>query len=381
MDVLIKEVLTRKDLKTFVTYPNRLYKANPYYVPQLISAEMSTLSKDRNHAFEFCESRYWLAYNHSGNVVGRIAGIVNHAYNKQTGIFYMRFGWLDFIDDESVVDALIGVVQQWASSIGAKYLNGPLGFLEFDVAGVLVEGFEEIPTAYGKYNAPYYGKHLERLGFTKDVDWVEYNITIPKVVPEKIDKIADVVSTRYGLRAVKFKKKRDILPYADSLFTLLNRGYANIHGFSQLSAGQIEDLKNQFIPLLNLKFVTLILDGSDNVIAFGICLPSLSRALQKAKGRMFPFGFLHILYALNKNDTLDALLIAVEPAYLRKGINAMIFKSISESIRDTSITSIESTRELEYNYNVQNLWNKLPFRLHKRARCYIKQIEEGTSTK
>lgn len=374
MEVYIKEVSTKNELKAFVSYPNYLYKENPYYVPQLISGEIDTLSKDKNHAFEFCESRYWLAYNASNKIVGRIAGIVNHSYNEKTGIFYMRFGWLDFIDDESVVDALIGTVQTWATELGATCLNGPLGFLEFDVAGVLVEGFQELPTAYGKYNAPYYEKHLERLGFTKDVDWVEYSIAIPSEIPAKIATFADIVAKRYNLRAMKFKKKKDILVYADSIFALLNRGYANIHGFSELSDGQIDDLKKQFIPLLNLKFVTIVVDSSDNVVAFGICLPSLSKALQKAKGRLFPFGFLHIMRALKKNDTLDALLIAIEPSYQRKGVNSMIFNSLKDDIIGSSITSIESTRELENNHSVQNLWNELSFRQHKRARCYIKQL-------
>lgn len=373
-NVRIQEVLTRKDLKTFVAFPNKLYKNNPYYVPQLIGTEMDTLSKNKNHAFEFCESRYWLAYDASGHVVGRIAGIINHAYNKKINTFCVRFGWLDFIDDAHVVDALFHTVETWATSLGATCLSGPLGFLEFDVAGVLVEGFDEIPTAYGKYNAPYYQGHLERLGFGKEVDWVEYNIDVPKELPEGMVLLADKVAARYGLRVVQYKKLRDILKHADGVFSLMNRCYAAIHGYSELSEGQIEDLKKQFLPLLNLRFVSLILDAEDHVVAFGITLPSLSRALQKAKGYMYPFGFIHILRALKKNDTLDALLIAIDEQYKRKGVNALIFKSLSDSVKGTSITSLESTRELEHNYNVQNLWHKFSYRQHKRARCYMKQL-------
>ncbi|MDD2594979.1 MAG: N-acetyltransferase [Bacteroidales bacterium] len=374
MNVIIKEVSTKKDLKQFVKFPNRLYKNNKYYVPQLVSAEMDTLDRDKNHAFEFCESKYWLAYDDNDNIVGRVAGIVNHAYNKKTGIKFARFGWLDFIDDDSVVEALFNTVEQWAKDNHLERMTGPLGLLEFDASGVLVEGFEEIPTAYGKYNFPYYEDHILKLGYVKDTDWVEYRVDVPEVIPPIYARAAKMVAEKEKLHVAHTPTKKIVSRYFDQIFALMNRAYSNIHGYSELSQGQIDDLKAQFLPQINMKFVAIIVDENDKVVAFGVCLPSISKALQKAHGKLFPFGFIHLLKALRKNDTLDTLLISVEEEYKNKGLNAMIFDAISNGIRDYGIKYVETTRELEDNHSVQNLWNKFDTRLHKRARCYIKNI-------
>lgn len=374
MKVIIKEVTDKRLLKKFIKFPNRLYKGNRFYVPQFIASEFSTLSKAKNPAFEFCDARYWLAYDERSTIVGRIAGIINHRYNQKTATNYVRFGWLDFVEDLDVLKALFDTVESWARANGAQYLHGPLGFSEFDASGILVEGFNELPTAYGKYNYPYYQSMVEQLGFEKEVDWVEYNIKVPGFVPEKYSKMADIIEERYQLHRLKFSSKRELLAYTDEIFQLLNREYSGIHGFAELTQGQIDDLKKQFIPLIQLKFVSVVKNAQGEMVGFGICLPSLSKAIQKSKGRMFPFGFIYFLKALKYNDTLDTLLIAIHDDYKNKGVNALIFNDIGKAIVESGITNIETTRELEDNFMVQNLWNKLDYRQHKRARCYIKKL-------
>lgn len=374
MKVTVLEATSEQDMLRFVRYPNKLYRKNNYYVPQLVSGDLDTLDPQKNHAFEFCESKYWLAYDSYGAIVGRIAGIINHAYNKKSDTRYVRFGWLDFIDDYSVSEALFNTFEEWAKSKDAQYMDGPLGFLEFDAAGILIEGFDELPTAYGKYNAPYYAQHLERLGYVKEVDWVEYQVKVQNSDAERYAKMSKLLEERYNLTVRQFENKKSILRYADGIFEVMNQEYSNIHGYSELSKGQCDDLKKQFFPMLNLKYVVLVTDSQERVVGFGICLPSLSKALQKAKGRMFPFGFIHIMRALRKNDTLDTLLIAIRNGYRKKGVNALIFSSLSENIYKGNIKYLETTRELEDNHHVRNLWGKFDIRLHKRARCFIKKV-------
>ena len=374
MNVTIREVNSNSGLKRFVKFPTKLYKGNSYYVPQLISGEMDTLSRTKNPAFEFCEIRYWLAFDERGKIVGRIAGIVNPVYNEKTGTTYMRFGWLDFIENENVLRALMQTVEDWAKEIKAEILHGPLGMTDFDISGVLTEGFEELPTVYGKYNFPYYGPMLEKLGFGKEVDWLEFNVSVPDALPEKYIKMVAIIEERHKLHSIRFKTKKELLKHIDEIFGLLNKEYDSIHGFSQLSQRQIESLKKQFIPMLRLKYVSVVMNEKGKIVGFGFCLPSLSKAIQKGKGRLFPFGLLYIQQALMKNDTLDSLLIAIDSDYKDKGVNALIFYDIGNAAIENGITNVETTRELEENHRVQNLWHRFEFRQHKRARCYMKNL-------
>ncbi|MBP5710894.1 MAG: GNAT family N-acetyltransferase [Bacteroidales bacterium] len=374
MKIVVKEVATKRELRQFVTFPNKLYKNNPYYVPQLVQAEIDTLTPEKNHAFDVCEGKYWLAYS-DGKIAGRIAGIINHDYNQRNGAVYVRFGWLDFVDNKEVAEALVATVEAWAKTKNARYVCGPVGFLEFDVSGVLVEGFDQLPTAYGKYNAPYYATYIEGLGYKKEVDWVEYQIKIPDKFPENVIEMSEKIAVRYNVKLLQFDNKKELVnKYCDKIFKLMNRQYERVHGYTQLSQGQIDDLKKQFIPLLNLKFVTIVIDKDDEVIGFAICLPSLSKALQKANGSMYPFGFMHILGALRKNDTIDSLLVAVATEYQNKGITAMMFSRLWQQMHDNGFTTIESTRQWEDNLQVRNLWNRFEYKLHKRARSYIKEL-------
>ncbi|MFA7136468.1 MAG: N-acetyltransferase [Bacteroidales bacterium] len=374
MGITIREVKSQRDLKIFAKFSNKLYKTNKFYVPQLIMAEINTLSKSKNPAFDFCEAKYWLALDNSNRVVGRVAAIINHKYNEKTGVRYVRFGWLDFVEDQEVLKALLQAVESWASEKNGAYIHGPLGFSDFDVSGILIEGFDELATAYGKYNHPYYPKFIEQLGYKKEVDWVEYNVLVPQAMPERFSQMAKVIGERYKLSCAKFTSTKELLKYSNQVFTLLNKEYENIHGFSELTLKQIEELKKQFIPLLRLKYVSVVMDSEDKVVGFGICLPSLSKALQKGGGKLFPFGFLYIKKALRYNETLDTLLIAIESSYKDKGVNALIFSDLGRSIIESEITNIETTRELENNFKVKNLWSRLEHRLHKRARCYIKKL-------
>lgn len=375
MEVLIKEIMGRKELKEFISFPMRLYKKNKFYVPSLILAELDTLSF-KNPAFEFCEAKYWLAYNNKNIIVGRIAGIINHNYNEKTGIRYARFGWLDFVEDESVLKALFNTVESWAKEKNAEYIHGPLGFSDFDASGVLINGYNEIPSAYGKYNFAYYPKLIERLGYIKEVDWVEFNITIHNTIPERFTQMTEIICKRYNVRSLGSISKQKLSKYADEIFQLLNKEYESIHGFSELTPGQIDTLKKQFIPLLRSKYISVIINSEKNVVGFGICIPSLSKALQKCRGKLFPFGFLRIIRSIYINDTIDTLLIAIHNKYRNKGLNAIIFNDIYRSLVSDGITNIETTRELEHNDRVNNLWNKFECRNHKRARCYIKLIRE-----
>ena len=374
MKVSVKEVSSRKELKAFVHYPNAFYKDCKYYVPTLEQGDIDTLDVRKNHAFEFCEGKYWLAYDESGNIVGRIAGIVNREYNKKVGQAIARFGFMDFIDDNSVVDALFDTVEDWARSKGLSIMNGPLGFLEFDASGVLIEGYDELPTAYGKYNHPYYEAQLLRRGYAKDADWVEFRVNMPEVIPEAYARGARVISERYGVYVDVLHSKKQLVDSFDEMAQLMNRTYANIHGYSELSEGQIADLKKQFTSILKPEFVAVIRNKEGRMVAFAVTAPSMAEAMQKCGGHLFPFGWIHVLRALNHNDTLDTLLIGIDAEYKSKGVTALIFDALSKPIQKYGIKYIETTRELEDNNSVQNLWKRFDLRQHKRARCYLKSL-------
>lgn len=373
MSLIIKEISTKKEIKEFIKFPDRLYSGNKFYIPAIHANELQNLSFDKNPAFEFCIAKYWVAIK-DGAVVGRIAGIINNKYNKTHYVKYARFGWLDFINDVEVLKLLLQTVEKWAINEKMDKIHGPVGFTSFDASGVLIEGFDEMPTSFAHYNFSYYPKLIEKLGYKKDVDWVEYNVKVPESVPEKFVKGAELVKKRYKLHSAKLKKKKDILKYSDDLFRLLNSEYKDIYAFSELTKRQIEELKKQFVSILQPEYVSIILDESDKVIAFGITIPSLAKAQQKSKGKLFPFGFIHLMRALKKNDTVETLLIAVQKDYQAKGVNGIIFHDIMSAYIKNGITNLESTRELENNMNVNNLWNKFEYRQHKRVRCYIKKL-------
>ncbi len=371
--VYIKEINTLRDLKKFVQFPHKLYSKNPYWVPPLNFDELNTLRKDRNPAFEYCEAKYWLAYK-DDKIVGRIAGIINSRYIEKWNNKYVRFGWIDFIDSPEVAEALMKTVENWAISKGMDGVHGPLGFCDLDKEGMLVEGYDEPGMFITNYNYPYYPEYMEGLGYAKDVDWIEFEIKVPMELPERVIKINELVLKRLKLRILPAKKSKDFLPYAKEVFQLLNKAYKDLYGVVELTEKQIDTYVKQYFSFINPDYVRIILDQDNKLAAFGIAVPSLTLAAKKIKGRVFPFGFLHLMRAIKKNDRLDLFLIAVRPDLQGKGVNALMLADINKIAIKNGLKFAETGPELENNRDVQGLWKFYETRQHKRRRCYIKKI-------
>ena len=318
---------TKSNLKKFTQFQIDLYDGNPYYVPPLVSDDVATLSPGVNPAFEFCDAAYFMAYR-DGKPAGRIAGIINRQVNEGHGKATARFGFVDFIDDPMVSEALMNAVEDWARAKGMKKIIGPLGFTDLDHEGMLVEGFQELSTMATIYNYPYYPQHLERLGYEKESDWVEFMMDVPDSIPDKHNRIADIVKKKFGLKVLKYKSRKRIKnEYGRALFHLINDAYDGLYEYSKLTERQIDYYINIYLGLLNLDLVTLVVDKEDQLVGVGISMPSMSRALQKSKGKMFPLGWWYLLKGLKgKNDRVDLLLVAVKPEYQNKGVNALLFQ-------------------------------------------------------
>ena len=375
MNIVIKEVTGKKELRQFVRFNIDLYKGNPYHVPSLIYDEMMTLDRKQNPAFEVCDAIYFLAYK-GDRIVGRIAGIINRRSNEVWNQKRARFGFVDFIDDDEVVDALFNAVRQWTKQQGMEELCGPMGFTDLDHEGMLVHGFDQLGTMATIYNHPYYPQQLERMGFVKDQDWHEFKVYVPDCVPEKHLRIGEIVKRKYGLKVVKCKSKKEVMPYARPLFETLNISYAPLYGFSPLTDKQIDYYINMYIPMLRLDLLTLIVREEDNaVVGFGISIPSLSRALQKSKGQLWPFGWFHLLKALrSKPEIVDLYLMGVLPEYQSKGVNALLFNDLIPIYKSLGVVYAESNPELESNNAVQAQWDYFKREHHKTRRVFIQQL-------
>ncbi|WP_026770193.1 hypothetical protein [Asinibacterium sp. OR53] len=375
MDIVIREVMAPRQLKNFIDFPYRLYKNDPFYVPPLRFDEMATLRKDKNPAFDYCEARYWLAYRQE-RIVGRIAGILNQAYIDKWGSKYMRFGWFDFEDDDSVGLALLAQVEIWASETGMTAVHGPMGFTDLDREGMLVNGFDQVGTLAAIYNYPYYPSLMEKAGYVKDADWVEYQIKVPSTMPEKLERMAAVVRQRFRLQVIKARRPKDILPYANAIFDLINETYSHLYGVVPLTEKQIAYYTKQYFSFIRTDFVPLVTDENGKLIACGITMPSLSAALKKVKGRLLPFGFAYILKALRKNNLADLYLVAVDKAWQGKGAVALLMHEITKSYIANGIAYAESNPELETNRNIRAIWEHYEATQHKRRRCYIRYLNE-----
>ncbi|MCD6577722.1 MAG: GNAT family N-acetyltransferase [Anaerolineaceae bacterium] len=373
MDVFIEEVHDKKALKAFIDFPYRLYAGNAYWVPPLRSGEMNTLGHEKNPAFATCEGRYWLAYA-GRQVVGRIAGIINRKHKEIWGQPYMRFGWFDVIDDPTVTLALLEKVENWAREASLTAVHGPMGFTNLDHAGILVEGFEELATQAAGYNYAYYSGHMAQAGYVKDVDYLEYEIIMPDTVDPKITKLAKMVLKRNNLRLLEVKNKKELLPYARELFDMLGAEYKHLYGVVPLSKEQVDAYIKRYFGLIFPEFVPVIVDSNGRMVAFGLAMPALSKALQRSKGRLFPFGAIYLMRALKKNDQADLLLVAVAKEYQGKGVNAVLINRIFEVFHDFGIKTVESNPELESNIAVQAQWKHFERRQHKRRRIYIKHL-------
>ncbi len=377
MSVEIKKVSNKRELKKFIRFNYEFYKHNPYSVPDLYDDMLKTFSPEKNAALEFCEADYFLAYK-DGKIVGRVAAIINRRANDTWQKKSVRFGWIDFIDDLEVSQALIDTVKQWGRERGMTELEGPLGFTDMDAEGMLVEGFDQLSTMATIYNYPYYPQHMEKLGLQKSADWVEMKIYIPDAIPEKHKRISQIIAQRYNLHIRKLKSRKEIREtgVAHDIFRLINDSYAPLYGFSRMTERQIDQYVNTYVPVLDLRMVTIVENEQNEIVAVGISMASLSRALQKAKGKMFPFGWFHLLKALmlKRPKVLDLLLVAVRPDYQDKGVNALLFTDLIPVYQKLGFEYAESNPELEVNDKVQKQWQYFKTEQHKRRRCYKIEI-------
>lgn len=378
MAIIIKKVADKKDLKAFIRFNYELYKNNPYAVPDLYDDMLNTFSPKKNAAFEFCESDYFLAYQ-DGKLVGRVAAIINHRANETWNKKEVRFGWIDFIDNPEVSKALLQEVERWGKSKGMTETVGPLGFTDMDAEGMLIEGFDQLSTMATIYNYPYYPQHMERLGYEKAADWVEFKLTVPDRLPDKFVRIAEIIMQKYNLKIKKLKNRKEIeqYNYGQKIFDLINEAYAPLYGYSKMTQGQIDQYVKMYLPMLDLRMVTLVEDAEKNLVAVGISMASMSEALQKAKGKLLPFGWYHLLKALfvKHSKTLDLLLVAVKPEYQSKGVNALLFYDLVPIYQKMGFKYGESNPELEDNKKVQAQWSAFESELHKRRRAFRKTID------
>lgn len=378
--ITIKKVETKEDLKAFIEFHYDLYEGNEYDVPNLYSDEVNTLSKEKNAAFDFCVANYYLAIR-DNKVVGRVAAIINNKANEKWNQKRVRFGWIDFVEDKEVLEALLKAVEDFGKAHGMNEIVGPLGFTDMDPEGMLTWGFDQLGTMPTIYNYDYYPRLLESLpGYEVDNKYVEYKLFVPDTVPEKYAKIAEMIQNRYNLRIKKLTKK-DIFEggYGKKIFELINSTYKDLYGFSELSEKQIDQYINMYFPFADLSLITLVEDASaDNkLVGIGITLPSLSEALQKCKkGRLLPFGWFHLLRAIkfHKTKIVDLLLIGVLPEYRMKGVNALIFADLIPRYQAYGFEWGETQVEMETNTNVQSQWETLNPVMHKRRNCYKKVL-------
>ncbi|MBB3187055.1 hypothetical protein [Microbacter margulisiae] len=369
--VSIREATTKKELKKFILFPFELYKDDKNWVPPLISDEWKTFDKKKNPSFSHCEAAYFLAYQNN-KIVGRVAAIINHKANKTWNDYRTRFGWIAFIDDEDVSKALLDAVEAWGTTKGMQGLHGPLGFTDFDSEGMLVEGFEHQPTITTAYNYPYFPRHLEKQGFVKKIDWVQYKFNASQSVPEKVLKINTLISEKYHVRTLVMSSRKEILKYVDSFFRTLNTSFSKLYGFSELSPQQVKYYVQHYFGFARPELICFVVDEHDEVIGFGISFPSLSKAFQKAKGRLFPFGFIHIIRALRKYDTIDLYLTGVHPDWHRRGIHALYHVALNEVSIQRNINTAFSAGQLETNHDALGIWDNYEKEPWFRTRCFIR---------
>lgn len=373
--VEIREVLNKSDLKKFVVYPNLLYKDVPQYMPPFISEDLADWDPKKNPAFAYCEAKCFLAWR-DGEIVGRIGAILSKKANEKWNTHRMRFTQVDFIDDYEVSEALFAAVESWAKEKGCNEVHGPLGFTDMDREGMLVEGFDQKSMFITYYNHPYYIDHMTRLGYIKDVDWVEFLIDVPydEKTVDKMQRLSDRVLRMTGLHVAELKSRRDYGPYLGQVFDLINTCYAGLYGTVELSNEQVKKYAEKFIPMINPELVCFVMNDQNEMIGFAISAPSMAEAIKKNNGHMFPFGFIDLLRALKKNDTLDLYLIAVRPDYQNKGINAVLMNGVLKGCHKMGIVKAETGPQLELNEKVQHQWSLFEHHNHKRRRCFVKKL-------
>ena len=371
--VSLIEVKTARDLKNFIDFPMQLYKHNKNYVPSLINDEKNVWNPKENPALAYSDAKQFLAYKDE-KIVGRVAAILNHKEEKELGISKVRFGWLDFINDFEVSEALINAVITFAKEKNIKKIEGPMGFTNLDKAGMLIMGFDKLATMIGLYNFEYYSEHLEKLGLVKEKEWVEYEMDFPTVLSEKVKKFSDLVAQKYKLKVLDFKNKKEIIPYIEPMFKLLDQTYNTLSTYTPITDEQIKTYKEKYFPFIDKNYIICVEDENHNLVSFAVTMPSYSKALQKSKGKLFPFGWWHFLPAGKKNDRANFYLIGIHPEYQRRGVTAIIFKEIFVRFNKMGIKFAETNPELEENKGVQALWQDYNPTNHKRRRTYSKEL-------
>lgn len=377
MSVEIRKVQTKEELKEFIHFANNLYKGDEYYAPSLISDDYNTFDPKKNGAFDFCQAQMFLAYK-EGTVAGRVMAIINNRANETWKVKQVRYGWIDFINDEAVAKALLDAVAAWGKERGMTDIAGPLGFTDFDPEGMLVEGFERVATMIGIYNYPYYPQILEKLGYTKETDWMEYRITIPDELPERYYKYADIVIAKNKLNVRKVTRRMiNKENYGRKFFKLINETYYKLYGFSLLSDKQIDAYTKLYLGLLDTRMVSFVENEKGELVAAGVTMPDLTAALQKCGGKLFPFGWFHLLKAIfwKPCDTLDMLLVGVREDYRGKGLNAVLVTDLYPRLKAMGFKYAETTAELETNDSIQAMWKYFEREQHKRRRIYAKKID------
>ena len=374
--VEIKEVSEKNDLKKFICFPDKLYKGQKNFIPELKSDEYSMLVPEKNFAFEYCDAKFFLAYR-DGEIVGRVGAIVNHKANELWDQKNIRVTRIDFIDDLDVSGALFGAVEAWAKELGLNEAHGPLGFSDLDKEGLLIEGFDRMGSSVTIYNYPYYPKHFEAYGYEKDVDWVEYRITTPKAQDKRVARVQELakkVMKRSNVRFYPLKKIKDAAPIIVQIFGLLNECYKDLYGYVPFTDKIAKDYLRRFTPLLNPDYAKFIIDENNKLVAFGLAAPSLAQAIKKARGRMLPFGWAHLLYSVNHPKELELYLVAVHPDYQKAGLAALLMNEVAASAIKNGIQYAESSPELEHNRKIQDFWKNFDVEQHKRRRCYKKHL-------
>lgn len=373
MSIVLKQVTTKGELRSFIRFPHSLPRENDAWVPALDMDEINTLHWDINPAFEHCQARYYLAYQ-NGKAVGRIAAIYNPLHRDTWNQNFLRFGWIDFVEDPAVSKALMDEVESWAAELECEAVHGPLGFTDLDREGMLVEGFDELGTLATRHDQPYYHQHLEVLGYQKDADWLEHEVDVTRPLDERISRVAAIARKRYKLHVPRFKNKNELLPYAPELFEIINEAYSHLYGVVHLTDAQVEVYVKQYFGFIIPDLVPIVLDETGRMVAFTIAMPSLSHALQKGKGRLFPFGFIHLLSAMQRFDRVDMYLGAVRPEYQGRGINAIMMESFYTALQNHGVKWIHANPQMESNYKVLEQWQYFNERQHKRRRVYIKRL-------
>lgn len=371
--ISVQEIFSKKELKQFVKFPFSLYKNNSYWVPPIISDELAIFNKEKNPAFDSAEARLFLAYI-DNRIVGRVAAIINHTEINQQKVKKMRFGWFDFIDNTNVSKALLEKVQEIGLQNKLDFMEGPVGFANLDKVGVLTEGFDYLGTMITWYNHSYYKDHFEILGFVKEKEYLEWRFPFENVKPEFFAKAQAIIKKRYQLKSINFTSTKQIMPYVDSMFDLFNESYASLSSFVPISDKQKEYFKKKYISFINPEYITYVADKDDNLVGFAVVLPSFSKALQKAKGNLFPFGAYHLLKAKKNSKDVIFYLIGVHPNYQNKGVHAIIFNSYYEAFTKMGIQNCIRTPELADNIAIQQIWKNFDPKICKRRRTYRKNL-------